>query len=488
MKSKNITIEPITRLEGEGKISIFLNEEGNVENAFFQVVELRGFEKFCQGRPVEEMPRIVPMICGVCPGPHHIASGKAVDAVFNAEVPETAKKLRELYLCAHTAHSHILHFYALAAPDFVVGPDAPKEKRNILGLIGKVGLDAGKMVIRYRAHAQKIQQMLSGRATHSVFAIPGGVSKPMDETERIQIEEMGKEMVEYGRKSLEIFENLVLKNRDYVELIMSDAYKLKTNFQGLVDKDGKVAFYDGVFRVIDTNGNEIAKYDGKDYYMHLGEHVEPWSSLKFTYLKSIGWKGFVDGDGTGIYRVGPLARINVANGFTTPLANEEYKKFFEFFKTRPVQNTLAYHWARLIENLHVSERILELASDKSITGKDVRGKLGKPGEGVGFVEAPRGSLFHHYWADEKGLITRVNLLVATGHNNASMNLGIARTAKALIKNGEVSDKLLNMVEMNFRAYDPCLACATHTLPGALPITITIYDSRGKVFREIRNLP
>ena len=481
---KTITIEPITRLEGEAKISIFLNAEGNVENTFFQVVELRGFERFCQGRPAEEMPRITPMICGVCPGSHHIASAKAVDSVFNAEVPETAKKLRELYLCAHIAHSHILHFYALAAPDFVVGADAPKEKRNILGLIEKVGIDAGKMVIKYRAHAQKIQQMLSGRATHSVFGIPGGVSKALDETERIQIEEMGREMVEYGKKSLEIFENVVLKNKDYMDLILGDVYRLKTNFHGMVDKDGKVAFYEGNFRVIDVNGREILKYDGREYFRHLGEHVEPWSSLKFTYLRSIGWKGFVDGEGTGIYRVGPLARINVGNGYTTPLANEEYKKFFEVFKEGPVQNTLAYHWARLIETLYVSERILELAEDKSITGKDIRGKLGKIGEGVGYVEAPRGSLFHHYWADEKGCITKVNLLVATGHNNASMHLGIARTAKALIKNWEVNDKLLNMVEMNFRAYDPCLACATHTMPGHLPIQITIYDNEGKVYKEI----
>ena len=481
---KTITIEPITRLEGEAKISIFLNDAGNVENAFFQVVELRGFERFCQGRPVEEMPRITPMICGVCPGPHHIASAKATDAVFNAEVPETAKKLRELYLCAHIAHSHLLHFYALAAPDFVVGPDAPREKRNILGLIEKVGLDTGKMVIKYRAYAQKIQQMLSGRATHSVFGIPGGVSKALDESERIQIEEMGREMVEYGMKSLEIFDSVVLQNRAYMDLVMGDVYKIKTNFHGMVDKDGKVAFYEGTYRVIDVNGNEILRYPGNEYHKHLAEHVEPWSSLKFTYLRDMGWKGFVDGPGTSLYRVGPLARINVANGFTTPLANQAYEKFRSTFKEFPVQNTLAYHWARLIETLYVSERILELAGDKQITGKDIRGKLGKPGEGVGYVEAPRGSLFHHYWADENGLIKKVNLLVATGHNNASMNLGIARTAKALIKNWEVSDKLLNMVEMNFRAYDPCLACATHTMPGTMPIQINIYDSQGKLFKTI----
>jgi len=302
-KARRITIEPITRLEGEAKIDIFLNDEGNVDNAYFQVVELRGFERFCQGRPVEEMPRIVTRICGVCPAAHHMASSKAVDAVFGVDPPEPAKKLRELFYCAHIAHSHIAHFYAFAAPDFVLGPSAEPSKRNILGLIEAVGLDVGKKVITARGYAQRIQEMIGGKATHPVCGLPGGMSKPITEEERKEIEEMAKSLVEFSKFSLKLVDDVILKNKDYMDLITGDIYYHETYYMGMVDQNNKVNFYEGDIKVVDQKGKEYAKFKPKDYLNYIEEHVEPWSYLKFPYLKGVGWKGLIDGKDSGIYRV-----------------------------------------------------------------------------------------------------------------------------------------------------------------------------------------
>ena len=485
-KSKRITIEPITRLEGEAKIDIFLNDDGNVDNAYFQVVELRGFERFCQGRPVEEMPRITPRICGVCPGAHHMASAKAVDAVFNIDPPEPAKKLRELFYCAHMLHSHIAHFYALAGPDFVLGPDADPAKRNILGVVEAVGLETGKKVITARGYAQRIQEMIGGKATHPVCGLPGGMSKPITEEERKEIEEMAKFEIDFAKFSLQLVDDLILKNKAYVDLITGDIYRHETYYMGMVDKNNKVNFYDGDIRVVDQKGKEYAKFKPKDYLDYIEEHVEPWSYLKFPYLKGIGWKGLVDGKDSGIYRVNSLARLNVADGMATPLAQEAYDKMYDVLGGKPSHATLAFNWARIVEIMYAAERLLELATDKDITSKDIRViPKEKPNEGLGCVEAPRGTLFHHYWTDEDGLITKVNLIVATGQNNGPMCMSVKKAAQSLIKNWKVEQGLLNMVEMAFRAYDPCLACATHSLPGHMPLEVIIHDTKGKIVERLR---
>ncbi|MGB9671767.1 MAG: Ni/Fe hydrogenase subunit alpha [Candidatus Bathyarchaeales archaeon] len=482
---KEIIINPITRLEGHGKITIFLNDAGNVEEAYFQVPELRGFERFCEGRRAEDLPIITTRICGVCPVAHHMAGAKALDAAFNVEPTETAKKLRELMYCGYYLYDHTLHFYYLGGPDFVVGPDAPPERRNVIGVIEKAGLEIGKEVIKHRAYGQKITEILGGKATHPVSAcIPGGVSKPLSEEERREIEKMVKSCLEFAKFSLKLFDDIVLKNTDYVNLIKSEAYTLQTYYMGLVDKNNHVNFYDGDVRVVDPNGKEFVKFKPKDYLDVIEEHVEPWTYVKLPYLKKVGWKGLVGGPQSGLYRVGPLGRLNAADGMATPLAQAEYERMYKTLSGKPVHNTLAYHWARLIELLYAAERALELITDPEITGKDIRNKPGKPGEGVGIVEAARGTLIHHYILDEKALAKKVNLIVATTHNAPSICISIKNAAKALIKEGKVSDGILNMVEMAFRAYDPCFACATHFAVGQMPLEVEIYDCKRQLIKRI----
>jgi F420-non-reducing hydrogenase large subunit len=415
-----------------------------------------------------------------------MASGKAVDAVYKTDPPRAAKKLRELFYSAHFIHSHALHFYALAAPDFVLGPDANPAERNILGLINKVGLDIGKEVIKNRAFAQEIQKIIAGRATHLVWSLPGGVSKGITEEERKKILEMAKVNMEFAKFGLKLFEEVVLKNQAYVDLILSDAYQTVTHYMGLVDRNNKVNFYDGMIRVVDTEAKEIAKFKPADYLQYIKEHVEPWSYLKFPFLKKIGWKGFVEGPKSGIYRAAPLARLNVAEGMATPLAQEAYEKYFDTLGGKPVHSTLATHWARLVELIYAAERQLELVQDIEITDPKVRVIPAKvPEEGVGVVEAPRGTLYHHYKTDDQGMVTKVNLIVGTTNNNAPICMSIRKAAQGLIKAGTiVTEGLLNRIEMAFRAYDPCLSCATHSLPGQMPLHVVVRDSRGEIVKTI----
>ena len=487
---KKITIDPITRLEGHGRIEIFLDDDGNVANAYLQVPEFRGFEKFCEGRPVEELPRITPRICGVCPSAHHMASTKATDAVYHVDPPPAAKKLRELYYCAHMCHSHIAHFYALAAPDFVLGPTSDPAQRNILGVVAKVGLEIGGEVIKHRAYAQNIQAVIGGKATHSVCGLPGGMSRAITEEERQDFEEKAKSMVEFAKFSLKLFDDVVLANKEYVDIITGPVYTMKSYYMGLVDAKNKVNFYDGDIRVVDPDGKEVAKFKPADYVDYIGEHTETWSYLKFPFLKKIGWKGLVEGKDSGIYRVAPLARLNVADGMATPLAQEAYEKMYSTLGGKPVHATLAFHWARLVELIYAAERLLELCQDKEVTNPNVRTiPTATPDEGVGVVEAPRGTLYHHYKTDKNGIVEKVNLIVATGNNHAAMCMSIKKAAQGLIKAGKVaSEGLLNMVEMAFRAYDPCIACATHTLPGQMPLEVIIRDSKGNTLQRLsRNL-
>jgi F420-non-reducing hydrogenase large subunit len=482
---KEIIIDPITRLEGHGKIAIFLNDAGEVENAYLQIPELRGFEKFCIGRKAEDMPLLTSRICGVCPVAHHMAGTKALDAAFNVEPPEPAKKLRELMYCGYFIYDHTLHFYYLGGPDFVVGPDAPLEKRNILGVIEKAGLDVAKEVIKHRAYGQRIVELIGGKATHPVCGLPGGISKPLSEENRQEIEKLVTSALDFAKFSLKLFHDIVLKNTRYVELVKSDAYTLRTYYMGLVDEHNKVNFYDGKIRVVTPDGKEFAKFEAKNYLEHIAEHVEPWTYVKQPYLKKVGWKGFVDGPDSGIYRVGPLGRLNAADGIATPMAQEEYELMYKTLGGKPVHSTLAYHWARLIELLYAAERAVELVKDPEITSTNVRNKPGKPGEGVGVVEAARGTLIHHYILDENALVKDVNLIVATVNNAPSINMSVRNAAKGLIHGGKVDQGLLNMVEMAFRAYDPCFGCATHFAVGQLPLTVEIYNHEEKLVKTVQ---
>ena len=483
--NKRITIDPITRLEGHGKIEIFLDDKGDVDKAYFQVPELRGFEVFSVGRPAEEMPRITPKICGVCPTAHHICSAKALDDLFKVEPTPTAKKIRELIYSAFMLEDHTLHFYFLGGPDFVVGPTAPAAERNILGVIGKVGLEIAGKVIAMRKACRDIITYFGGRVIHPVCGLPGGVSKPLTEEDRLKFVEVAKNGVEFAQFSLKIFEDVVLKNKEYVNLIAGNIYRHETYYMGLVDRQNKVNFYDGDIRVVSPEGKEFARFRPKDYLDHIGEHVEQWSYVKFPYLKKIGWKGFVEGKDSGVYRVAPLARLNASDGMATPLAQAEYEKMYNVLGGKPVHNTLAFHWARLIEAQYAAERMLQLVSDKDITDPNVRNlPTATPEEGIGVVEAPRGTLIHHYKTDKNGIITEANLIVATVNNAAAICMSVEKAARGLIKGGEVSDGLLNMVEMAFRAYDPCFACATHSLPGQMPMSVRVHDSKGDVIRVL----
>jgi len=482
---KRISIDPITRLEGHGKIDIFLDDQGEVANAYLQIPELRGFERFCVGRPAEDMPNLTSRICGVCPEAHHLAATKALDAVFHVDPPPAAKKHRELFYSIFFATDHTTHFYALGGPDFVVGPKAPPAERNILGVVKKVGMDVAGKVLKMRRDGHELIQLIGGRRVHPNWGLPGGVSRGITEEQRTQIEELGRHALEFAKFSLQVFENVVLKNSEYVSLITGDVYVHRTYNMGTVDADNRVNFYDGKIRVVGPDGREHAKYDAKDYRDYVAERVEPWSYLKFPYLKKVGWKGFVDGPDSGVYKATPLSRLNAADGMATPLAQAEYKRFYETLGGKPVHHTLATHWARLIELLYATERWLELATDPEITSKQYRVlPTETPTEGVGSVEAPRGTLTHHYVTDERGILTKVNLVVGTTNNNAPICMSVKKAAQGLIHKGQVTEGLLNMVEMAFRAYDPCFGCATHSLPGQMPLEVTLHSPDGTVLQRL----
>ncbi len=485
-----IKIDPITRLEGHGRIDIFLDDDGEVRECFFVIPELRGFEKFAQGRPVEEMPRITTRICGVCPEAHHMASVKACDDVYKVEIPSAARKIRELLYSTFYVADHTVHFYFLGGPDFVVGPEAPKAERNILGVINKVGIENGKKVIKLRALAQEIIQMIGGKKIHQVTAVPGGVTKGITEEERQKIIGYTEYFIEFAKFTINVFENIVLKNKEYLDLILSDTYTHKTYYIGLVDENNKVNFYDGKVRVVDPDGNEVCKYSPHEYLDNIAEHIEPWTYLKFPYLKKIGWKGFVDGINSGIYRATPLSRLNASEGMATPLAQAEYERFYETLtgdssgKT-PVHYTLATHWARVIELMYAAEMANQLANDPEITSNIIRTLPTQiPSEGIGIVEAPRGTLTHHYITDEKGIVKSANLIVGTTNNYAAIALSIKKAAKGLIRKGtEITDGILNKIEMAFRAYDPCFGCATHYFESR-PFVLNIYNSNFELIEKI----
>jgi F420-non-reducing hydrogenase large subunit len=415
-----------------------------------------------------------------------MASGKAVDAVYKVQIPRAAAKLRELYYMAHFIHSHMAHFYALAAPDFIVGPDAPPAERNILGLVDKVGLQIGGEVIKQREISQLIQQMVGGRATHPVWNLPGGVTRPLAEEDREKIRGFVPGLVAFGEFGLKLFDDVVLKNKAYLDLVLGDGYELVTGYMGLVDDQNRVTFYDGTVRVVDAEGAEIDRYQAHEYLDHVAEHVEPYSYLKFPYLKKRGWQGFKEGTDTSIYQAAPLARCNAATGMATPKAQAAYEKMYATLGRKPAHKLMATHWARLIEILYAAEHLGELVADDEILDSNVRViPSATPSEGVGIVEAPRGTLTHHYWTDSKGMVTKANLIVGTTNNHAPISMAVTKAAKKFItKGGEIKEGLLNRVEMAFRIFDPCFSCATHSLPGRMPLTVEVKDAAGKTLGAV----
>jgi F420-non-reducing hydrogenase large subunit len=483
--SRKITIDPITRLEGHGKIEIFLDEAGEVTAAYFQVPELRGFESFCVGRHAEEMPNITNRICGVCPEAHHMAAVKALDMLFAAPCLPAARRIRELIYSAFYVTDHTTHFYCLGGPDFIVGPDAPKEERNILGVVRKVGLEAGKEVFACRSRNHELIKKLGGRGVHLCGALPGGWSVPVSPDIAAEAKIAARLNVEFALFTLDAFNKLVLANQAYLDLILSDLYLHRTYSMGTVDSSYAPNFYDGRIRIVDPDGGEFALYDSSHYLEHIAEHVEPWSYMKFPYLRNVGWQGFVDGPDSGVYQATPLARLNVADRMATPLAHAEFERFYETFgclgkgtdgRNKPVHHRLATHWARVIEILAAAEWMEQLANHPELCDPRVRQAVTpRAGVGIGSVEAPRGTLTHHYVCNDQGVLTRVNLIVGTTNNNAPMGMSIARAAKGLIHNGKVTDGILNRVEMAFRLYDPCCSCATHAI-GKAPLELVLRRS------------
>lgn len=482
---RRVTIDPITRLEGHGKIDVFLDEAGDVERAYLQIPELRGFEVFSLGRPAEDMPQITSRICGVCPTAHHMAATKALDDLYQVQPTPAARRIRELVYNAFMVEDHALHVYLLGGPDFIVGPQAPAAERNVVGVIGKVGLEVGKRVIATRRRLRELIAYFGGKAIHPVLGLPGGVAKGLKPEDLATFQALAADTLDFAQFTLQVFKDIVLANPDYVKLITSDAYTHRTYYMGLVDEKNRVNFYDGQLRIVDADGREYAKFPAQRYREFIAEHVEPWSYVKFCYLKPLGWHGFAEGPESSIYAVAPLARLNAADGMATPLAQQAYDEFFATLGGKPVHHTLANHWARVVEIIAAAERMVELVNDPEITSTDIRTiPTATPRVGVGVVEAPRGTLFHHYETDERGLVTLANLIVATQNNAARIAMSVDKAAKGLIKKGEVSDGLLNMIEMAFRAYDPCFGCATHALPGHLPLKVDLYGPDRKLVRQL----
>ena len=465
---KTITIAPVTRIEGHAKVTVNLDDAGNVADARLHTVELRGFEKFCEGRPAEEMPRIVTSICGVCPWSHHLASAKTVDGLFGAQIPPAGRKLRELCNSVAFIEEHTLHFYFLAGADFVLGPDADPAVRNVVG-IAKANPDLARQVVKARALAAHILQHFTGKSIHPVTAVPGGFSKPLTEAERGELLPWAKELLEFAKFTMAYAKENVFPK--YLETIKSLGV-IQTGFMGTVAEGGVLDLYDGLLRLMKSDGSHT-EFAVADYAQHIGEHVEPWTYLKFPYAKAWGAFSMDPDNPSGIYRTNTLARINVCDKIRTPLAQAEIEQFRSQFG-RPAQETLLYHYARLIELLYNAEYAVQLLNDPEIVSPQTRVKCEpKAGRAVASVEAPRGTLIHDYECDAQGLITAVNLIVGTTHNNAAMNMSVKTAAREVIKAGAYDQGALNRIEMAIRAYDPCLSCATHTIDGRIRLRVEI---------------
>lgn len=473
MTTKKITIEPVTRIEGHAKVTIHMNENNTVERAYMHVNEFRGFEKFCEGRLYFEMPQITARICGICPVSHHLAAAKAGDALTGQTPPRPANLLRELMHMGQIIQSHGMHFFELSGPDLLLGFDANPETRNIVGLIN-ANPELTVKAVQLRKFGQEIVKTLGGRRIHPVFAIPGGVNKALTQQERDEILKNSGSAIDTLRIGLQII-------KEWAERNMEDINKFAvfpSGYFGLTTPQNGLELYDGDVRLISREGAELERFPGADYLEYIQEHVEPWSYLKFPFYKKLGYPD-------GVYRVGPLGRLNLAEKIDTPLANEELKIFKSLNNGKPVENTLYYHYARLIECLFAIERVSVLCDDPDILSTDILNtRQDFKGRGVGIIEAPRGTLIHDYTADEHGKLLKVNLIVSTGHNNWAMSEAVDSVAKTYVIGPEVQEGMLNRVEAAIRAYDPCLSCSTHAI-GQMPIMLDIVAPDGTLVKTFK---
>lgn len=470
---KKITISPVTRIEGHARVTIHLDDDGKVQEAYLHIDQFRGFEKFSEGRHFSEMPVITERICGICPVSHHLASAKACDEIVGIDIPKTAKLLRELIHMGQIIQSHSMHFFELAGPDLILGWDADPKIRNVVGLI-QANPDLALKAVKLRKFGQRIIELVAGRRIHPTFAVPGGVNAALSPEVKDEILKGIDEMIGYTQEGIKIAEDFIEKNKDLCEKFAS----FSSGYMGLVKEDGSLELYDGKIRFMDKDGEILKDFKGKYYLKYIGEKVEDWSYLKFPFYKPLGYP-------EGVYRVGPLARLNVADKISTPLANEEFKKFKALGNGKPVEGSLYYHYARLIETIYALERVREILEDPEVMSQDVL-RLGtvQNEEGVGVIEAPRGTLIHHYWVDEKGTIEKVNLIVSTGHNNWAMSKGVELVAKAFVDGKDLKEGMLNRVEGAIRCYDPCLSCSTHAI-GSMPIVLEFYDSEGNLIDVVK---
>jgi len=470
---QKLTIEPVTRIEGHARVTIHLDDNGQVEQSYLHIDQFRGFEKFSEGRLFFEMPVITPRICGICPVSHHLASAKACDALADAPPPRPANLLRELLHMGQMIQSHSMHFFHLASPDLLLGFDADPAIRNVAGLI-EADPELALKAVKLRKYGQEIIRRLSGRRIHMHWAVPGGVSAPLKAEERDWILSQVDEMAGYVQDGIALVKNWLESNQDVVQNFAN----FPSNYLGMTN-DGALELYQGNVRLIDRDGELVKEFDPCDYLDYVIERVEDWTYLKFPYYKKMGWP-----DGT--YRVAPLARLNVAERISTPLAQEEFLNY-KALSDGPVEQSLYYHYARLIEALYAIERAQELCQDPDILSLDIRNMHTHiTGEGVGCIEAPRGTLWHHYWTDEDGVIERVNLIVATGNNNWAMNKAVNLVAKAFVDGNHLTEGMLNRVEAAIRAYDPCLSCSTHAI-GQMPLIIELVDHANQVVdRAVRD--
>lgn len=472
MAAQKITIEPVTRIEGHAKVTIHMKEGGGVEHAYLHINEFRGFEKFCEGRLYFEMPSITPRICGICPVSHHLAAAKACDDLANCPPPRPASLLRELMHMGQIIQSHGMHFFELAGPDLLLGFDHDPATRNVVGLI-QVDPALALKAVNLRKFGQNIIHTLGGRRIHPNFAVTGGVNKALKVEDRDALLAGIDEAIAAVKVGIEIMRSWAEKNAEDIQKFAV----FPSGYFGLVTPDNALELYDGEVRLVDAAGMQLEKFDGRKYLDYIAEHVENWSYLKFPYYKKMGWP-------QGVYRVGPLGRLNASDKINTPLANAELLRYKAINDGKPVENTLYYHYARLIEAMFAVEKARLLLEDNDITSTDILNTHQElRGEGVGVIEAPRGTLFHHYWTNDKGVLERVNLIVATGHNNWAMSKAVDSVAKTYITGTEVREGLLNRVEAAIRAHDPCLSCSTHAV-GQMPLTIEVLDAQGNLVQTL----
>jgi NAD-reducing hydrogenase large subunit len=468
-----ITINPVTRIEGHAKITIHLDDAGNVADTRFHVVEFRGFEKFCEGRFFAEMPQITARICGICPVSHLLASAKACDAILGVEIPRAARLLRELLHMGQLAQSHALSFFHLSAPDLLLGFDSDPAARNIIGLIQQHP-DIAKRGIRLRKFGQEVIKLTGGRKIHADFPVPGGVNKALTKAERDEMLTGLPEAMEHARFALDLLKKYQSDHFQEVEEFAC----FDSNFMGLVGPDGSLEHYDGELRFCDTKGNILEnQIEPANYLDVIAETTEDWSYLKFPFIKSLGYPD-------GMYRVGPLARLNIVDQISTARADDELQEW-RAQCIPPRHSSFYYHWARLIEIVYALERIEQLLQDRDICSTDILADARPANEqGIGVIEAPRGTLFHHYWVDEGGRIEKVNLIVATGHNNLAMNRAVKAIAEKYVKSRQLQEGMLNRVEAAIRCYDPCLSCSTHAV-GQMPMVVELVDAGGDVLQTLQ---